>query len=107
MLIAPQIGIYTILILYIGGILEGGGDESPRIVAPTDGWVEDTGRDSEELPIDKRRRTGGNTEDGRIEDIKNMQPWCGGQGCLWYMCGMYTWVIPRRGGVARGSSESP
>ena len=57
------------------GFLEGRGDESPRIVAPTDGWVEDTGRDSEELPIDKRRRTGGNTEeDERIEDIKNKQP---------------------------------
>ena len=27
------------------GILEGRGDESPRTVAPTDGWVEDTGKE--------------------------------------------------------------
>ena len=40
------------------GILEGRGDESPRTVAPTDGWVEDTGRDSEELPMEDRRKSG-------------------------------------------------
>ena len=45
------------------GILEGQGDESPRTVAPTDGWAEDTGRDSEELPKEDRRKTEGRPKD--------------------------------------------